>query len=85
MKTIIQSLVVSFIIHLIYIGGSLLDGYIKTRYYTPDFDDKWENVKLLQNEVAFGTSASPLIFLITFFGVAVIYGVIVIAFKKILN
>lgn len=85
MKVIIQSLLVSFIIHLVYIGGSLLAGYIETRNYIPDLDNKWGNVKHLQNEVSFGISASPLIFLLTFFGVAMIYGLLSIAYKKIVN
>ena len=70
MKTIIQSLVASFVIHLIYIGGPLIIGYIKTKTYKPDFENELENVKMLQNEVVFVTSGSPLHFLITFTGVA---------------
>ncbi len=85
LKMIIQSLVVSLIIHLIYIGGLLLAGYIKTRNYIPDLDHKWENVKLLQNDVAFGISVSPLTFLVSFFGVAIIYSLLSSAYKKMIN
>jgi hypothetical protein len=70
LKTVIQSLVVSFVIHLIYIVGIMIVGYIKTRNYKPDIANRWGKVETLQNEVAFGTLGSPLFFLFTFIGVA---------------
>ncbi|OCA88644.1 hypothetical protein F7984_03360 [Pradoshia sp. D12] len=82
MKTIIQSLVVSFVIHIIYIGGSLIVGYITIKTYKPDIKDEWENVKMLQSEVAFGTVGSPLFFLITFIAVALICGIIITTIRK---
>lgn len=82
MKTIIQSLIVSFVIHIIYIGGSLIVGYITTKTYKPDIEDEWGNVKMLQSEVAFGVSGSPLFFLITFISVALICGLIITTIGK---
>ncbi len=40
LKTIIQSLGISFIIHLIYIVGTVVFGYIKTRNYKPDIENQ---------------------------------------------
>ncbi|WP_409303094.1 hypothetical protein [Peribacillus sp. SCS-155] len=77
MKITVQSLVISFVIHLIYIVGTLIVGYIKTRNYKPDIANKWEKVETLQNEVAFGVVGSPLFFLFTFIGVALICRLII--------
>ncbi|MFC0562167.1 hypothetical protein [Halalkalibacter alkalisediminis] len=85
MKTIIKSLGVSCVIHLIYIFGTFIVGYIKTRNYKPDIVNKWEKVETLQNEVAFGVVVSPLFFLITFIGVALICGLIIISYEKIVG
>ncbi|KUP04932.1 membrane protein [Bacillus coahuilensis p1.1.43] len=85
MKTIIQSLVISFVIHLIYIIGTVVVGYIKTRNYNPDIENKWGNIETVQNEVAFGMVGSPLFFLFTFIGVAVICGLIIIFNGKIVG
>ncbi|WP_144449700.1 hypothetical protein [Halalkalibacter nanhaiisediminis] len=81
MKTIIQSLVISFVIHLIYIVGTVGVGYIKTRNYKPDIDNKWDNIETLQNEVSFGMVGSPLFFLFTFIGVALICAIIIISYR----
>ena len=85
LKTIIQSLVISFAIHLIYIVGTMVVGYVKTRNYKPDIENNWENIKILQNEVAFGVVGSPLFFLFTFIGVALICGLIIISYGKIIG
>lgn len=82
LKTIIQSLVISFVIHLIYIVGTVGVGYIKTRNYKPDIENKWENIETLQNEVSFGMVGSPLFFVFTFIGVALICGLIIISYRK---
>jgi hypothetical protein len=81
-KTIIQSLIISFVIHLIYLVRTLVVGYIKTKNYIPDISNTWVTVETLQNEVAFGAVGSPLFFLVTFIGVALISGLIIISFGK---
>lgn len=85
LKTIIQSLVISFVIHLFYIVGTVLVGYIKTRNYKPYIGNEWGNIETLQNEVAFGMVGSPLFFLFTFIGVALICGLIIISYGKIVS
>ncbi|KUP05416.1 membrane protein [Bacillus coahuilensis m2-6] len=82
MKTIIQSLGISFVIHLIYLVGTVGVGYIKTRNYKPDIENKWGNIETLQNEVSLGMVGSPLFFLFTFLGVALICGLIIISYRK---
>ncbi|WP_160718687.1 hypothetical protein [Bacillus sp. USDA818B3_A] len=83
MKTIIQSLIVSFVIHFLYLAVTLITGYIRTKNYKPDIANRWEKVKPLQSEVAFGTAGTPLFFLFTFIGVALICGLIIISYGKI--
>lgn len=78
LKTVIQSLAVSLGLHVIYLYGTFLIGYIKTINYQPNR----ENVHTLQNEVAFGFSVSPLFFLFTFIGMAVLSGVIILFYRK---
>ena len=63
MKTIIQSLVISIIIHVIYLLGTVGVSYIKTIFYKPDYPAE---VEILQSKVAFGTVGSPLFFLVSF-------------------
>ena len=85
MKTVIQSLVISFVIHLIYIVGTMGVNYIKTRNYEPDIENNWGDIKTLQNEVAFGVVSSPLLLLFTFVGVALICRLIIISYRKIIG
>ena len=82
LKIIIQALIGSIIIHVTYIFGTLLIGYIKTKFYKPDISTSWDNVEILQNEVAFGRVISPYFALLSFVGVAVICGIILFIYKK---
>ena len=85
MKIIIQSFIISLVIHLLYIAGTMIVAYIKTVNYKVDIESSWRNVETLQNEVAFGIVGSPLILLFTLFGVAAISGFIIISYGKIVN
>ncbi|MBS4201663.1 hypothetical protein KHA93_18840 [Bacillus sp. FJAT-49732] len=78
MKTLIQALLASLVLHLLYFGGSILYGYILTKNYTPNI----ENAVGLDSEVAFGYAADPLFFVFTFIGVFFICGILIFFFKK---
>lgn len=82
MKTIIQSLVISFIIHLIYLLGTVGVSYIKTIFYKPDYPAK---VEILQSKVAFGAVGSPLFFLVSFVIVTMICGLVIISYRKVIS
>ena len=82
LKTVIQSLAVSLGLHVIYLVGTFLIGSIKTINYQPDSANQWENVDTLQNEAAFGFSVSPLFFLFTFIGLAVMSGIVILFYRK---
>ena len=83
MKIIIQAFIGSIIIHVTYIVGMLLIGYLKTKFSKPDISTSWDNVVILQNEVVFGRVISPYFALLSFVGVAVIFGIITSINKKI--
>lgn len=82
MKTIMRALGISLIIHFIYFFVTWIVGYLKTRDYQPNIAKQWGEVEMLQNEVAFGTVGTPLILLFSFFGIALISGLIIIFVGK---
>ena len=82
LKTVKQSLVVSFLIHLVYIGGAFIKGYIETKNYQPNLGSQWENTEILQSEVALGVSGSPIFYLFSFIGVALLCEITFIMYKK---
>ncbi|UII57666.1 hypothetical protein LS684_09690 [Cytobacillus spongiae] len=82
MKTIIQAFVLSFVIHVLYIGGTFVVGYIQTLNYHPDIAHKWESIDTLQNEVALRMVGSPLYYVLTFIGCALFCGLIIYGYEK---
>jgi hypothetical protein len=56
--------------------------YFKTTNFEPDIANTWENVDILQNEVAFGLVVSPSFVFLSFIVVAVSCGFIVSFFQK---
>ena len=84
-KTVIQAFISSVVIHLVYIVGQMLVGYIKTRNYKPDVAYAWDKRETLQNEVVFGKVNSPYLYLLTFIGVTVICGIVIFLYKKLLH
>ncbi|MCK1999716.1 hypothetical protein MPH47_21240 [Psychrobacillus psychrodurans] len=85
MKLVLQAIIGSIVIHVVYSMGMMLVGYIKTRNYKPDFSSAWDNVETLQSEVVFSKVSSPFLYLFTFLGVAVICGIIIFTYKKLIN
>jgi menaquinol-cytochrome c reductase cytochrome b subunit len=79
---IVQAIIGSVIVHMIYFISTMIIGYIKTKRYVPDIDSAWESVNKLQKEVEFGRTASPILYLGSFVGVAVICGLVIFLMKK---
>ncbi|QFF97853.1 hypothetical protein PB01_02950 [Psychrobacillus glaciei] len=82
MKIILQAIIGSLLIHLIYIVYTFLGGYLKTKYYTPDITSTWDNVYVLQNEVAFGMVSSPFFYVFSFLKVAIICAILIFTYEK---
>jgi lipoprotein signal peptidase len=53
-KMILQAVLFSIIIHVLIIGFPIAKGYLITRSHSPSIANHYENVYMLQNEVAFG-------------------------------
>lgn len=54
MKILIESLIVSFITAVVFIGWQVVNGYVLTKNYVPDIINSYAGVDYLQEEVAFG-------------------------------
>ncbi|CAH0247462.1 hypothetical protein SRABI96_03090 [Peribacillus sp. Bi96] len=83
MKVVIQAFIGSIIIHALYMGSAILVGAVKTTLYKPDVVNAWEQVGALQNETAFGKVMSPSVYSLTFLWTALICGIVILSYKKI--
>jgi|HigsolmetaAR203D_1030402.scaffolds.fasta_scaffold00147_20 menaquinol-cytochrome c reductase cytochrome b subunit len=77
MRTIVLSVIISLVMHVIFFAGAAAVGYFKSKQYEPDIASRWENIEPLQQEAAFGFSVNPLLLLVTFIGVAILSGAII--------
>lgn len=82
MKVVLQAVIGSIAIHVIFIASMTVVGYIDTWNYKPNIDD---TVVVLQDEVAFGQVISPVFGLLSIIGIAVILGLIMLLYKKFSN
>lgn len=82
MKIVLQALLASTTIHVIYFLTKMAVGYVKTALYRPNMVEAWENAETLQSEVAFGTTVSPWLHVATFLSIAFICWVLLFACKK---
>lgn len=53
-KTILHAIIFSIIIHVLIIGFPIAKGYLLTKSHIPSNINAYDNVFMLQNEVAFG-------------------------------
>ncbi|MGM0789783.1 MAG: hypothetical protein ACQEUD_06790 [Bacillota bacterium] len=81
MTLIFQSFIGSVVIHVIYIVGVMLVGYLKTKNYKPNMASSWDKAETLQSEVVFGKVSSPFLYFILFLGITVICGVVISLYK----
>lgn len=84
MKLVLQAIVGSIAIHIIYIVGMMIVSYIKTITYKPDLNNVWDNVDTLQKEVVLGKVNSPFIYIYRFIAIALICGIIIFSYRKLL-
>lgn len=66
MKIIAQAVAASFLIHVIYLFGTLLLGFIQTLIFRPNIETAWRQLDNLQSQVVFGASISPFIVVFSF-------------------
>ncbi|MDO7484901.1 hypothetical protein Q5O89_01015 [Peribacillus frigoritolerans] len=85
MKVVLQAIIGSISIHVIYVVVMMLVGYIKTKNYKPDIESTWDTVATLQNEVEFGSVTHPYFYVLSFLGVSVICGIVILSYEKLMN
>lgn len=84
LKTVIRSLWISLVIHVIVMAGALAVAWLQTRDDKPEIAGRYENFEPLQQKAAIvGIVASPLLLLCTFVGTAAVCGIILVFRKKI--
>ncbi|MEC0301212.1 hypothetical protein [Peribacillus frigoritolerans] len=85
MKVVLQAIIGSISIHIIYVVVMMLLGYIKTKNYKPDIENAWMKVGNLQNEVGFVSVTPPHFYVLSFLGVSVICGIVILSYEKLMN
>ncbi len=75
----------SISIHVIYVVIMMLVGYIKTKNYKPDIESAWDKAATLQNEMEFVSVTPPYLYVLSFLGVSVICGVVILSYEKLMN
>ena len=83
MKTIRLALLLSAALHVMYIIATFGIGFIRTLNYEPDIIAEADNVTMLQNEVTLGTTGSPLIYVFTWIGLAIVLAIGMLTVQRI--
>ncbi|WP_285767418.1 hypothetical protein [Peribacillus sp. SI8-4] len=85
MKVVLQAIIGSFSIHVIYAVVMMLVGYMKTKNYKPDIESAWDKAATLQNEVEFVSVTPPYFYALSFLVVFVICGIVILSYEKVMN
>lgn len=83
MKTIKQATLLSAILHILYFVGTFGIGFIRTLDYEPDIIAEADNAVVLQNEIAIGSTGTPLVYVFTWIGLTVVLALGMLAFQRI--
>jgi len=81
-KVLIQAIIYSGIIHLLYFLCIAVVGLITTVRYKPDITNHWNELTPLQHQVAFGSTYSPFTFLLTFIAMTFLSASFIILYRK---
>ncbi|MDE5414396.1 hypothetical protein [Alkalihalobacterium chitinilyticum] len=82
MKLLVQSIIISLVIHAFYFIGQIVYGLMLTNSYVPDIVDSYESVAYLQNEVTFGYIISPIFLFVSFIIVTCLAALAIQLIKK---
>ncbi len=82
MRIMLQSLVGSIVIHIVFFITTIGIGFLKTKAYEPEILGDVDDVTLLENEVAFGVAVSPVSYIVSFVGIALICGMLILGYEK---
>lgn len=82
MKIIFQAIASSILIHLVYMLGTMLVGFIQTLIYRPDLETAWKQLDNLQNEAVFGITFSPYLMIVSIVSFAFVCWIILLVVQK---
>lgn len=82
MRIFLKAFIGATAIHVVYFVTTFTVGYVKTVNYKPDWKAAWTNVENLQNEVAFGYTLSPFMYVVSFLATVVACGIILRSHEK---
>lgn len=82
MQIFLKSLAAATALHVIYFFTTVAVGYVKTITYRPNMADAWENVEVLQQEVAFGSTVSPFSTIGTFMVLTLLCALVLYTYQK---
>ncbi|MFV8829961.1 hypothetical protein [Alkalihalobacterium sp. APHAB7] len=82
MKLLVQSIMISLVIHAFYFISQIAYGVMITKSYVPDIVDSYESVTYLQNEVSFGYIISPMLLICSFIAVACLAALAILLIKR---
>ena len=58
-RYVIEALSFGLIVYALYIGTSIVSGWMLTRSYVPDITERYESVEELEHKVSFGVIFEP--------------------------
>ncbi|MBD7906715.1 hypothetical protein [Sporosarcina gallistercoris] len=82
MKIIVQAIAASLLIHVIYMFGTLLLGFIQTLIYRPDIETAWKQIDNLQSQAVFGVTFSPYIMIVSLASIAFVCWFVLLFVQK---
>ncbi|MBU9674264.1 hypothetical protein KQ939_08525 [Planococcus sp. CP5-4] len=82
MKLICQAVAGAIMVHLLYWVVTFMVGYAKTMLYHPNIGALWANEHVLQSEVSFGYTVSPIGYMASFFATAMLFWCLLALYKK---
>jgi len=72
LKITTRAMLISTALHLLYLVATFGIGFIRTLNYEPDIIAEADNVVVLQDETVIGTTGTPLIYVFTWIGLAIV-------------
>lgn len=82
MKLICQAAAGAMMVHLLYWIVTFTVGYAKTMLYQPNIEALWANEHVLQSEVSFGYTVSPIGYVVSFLATAWLFWCLLALYKK---
>lgn len=83
MKLLWQAAVGAMLVHMLYWATAFLIGYVKTMMYQPNIEALFGNEQVVQAEVSFGYTLSPLWYGASFFVATLVFWSLLAMYKKV--